>query len=84
MVNRAAELDTLFKSSLFDEENALLFKMTIMVPARGGTASQKVTYTYEGPDKHQDSPTRSKIIYRQVEGGVKKALITKQMNYLKI
>ncbi len=83
-MTEVVELDTLFKSSLFDEENALLFKMTIMVPARGGTAPQKVTYTYEGPDKHLDSPTRSKIIYRQVEGGVKKALITKQMNYLKI
>ncbi len=83
-MTEVVELDTIFKSSLFDEENALLFKLTIMVPPRGGTTPQKVTYTYEGPEKHLDSPTRDKIIYRQVEGGVKKALISKQMNYLKI
>ena len=78
------ELDTIFKSSLFDEENALLFKMTIMVPTRTGNAIQKVTYSYEGPEKHLDSPNREKIVYRQVDGGVKRPLITKQMKYLKI
>lgn len=83
-MTEVVELDTIFKPSLFDEENALLFKMSIMVPARGGTAPQKVTYTYEGPEKHLDNPNREKFIYREVEGGVKKALITKQMQYLKI
>lgn len=78
------ELDTIFKSSLFDEENALFFKMTIVVPSRGGNALQKITYSYEGPEKYDDSSSREKIIYRQVDGGVKKALITKQMDYLKI
>lgn len=78
------ELDTIFKSSIFDDENALLFKLTIMVPVRGGNSFEKVTYSYEGPEKHLDTDKRQKIIYRQVEGGVKKALITKQMNYLKI
>lgn len=83
-MTEVVELDTIFKSSLFDEENALLYKLTIMVPARGGNAMQKVTYTYEGPEKHLDSPSREKFVYREVEGGVKKALITKQMQYLKI
>lgn len=83
-MTEVVELDTIFKTSLFDDENALLYKLTIMVPARGGTASQRVTYSYEGPEKHLDSDKAQKIIYRQVEGGVKKALITRQMSYLKI
>lgn len=83
-MTQVLELDTIFKTSLFDEENALLFKLVIEVPARSGTGYQKVTYAYEGPDKHTDEKGRQKIVYRQVEGGVKKALITKQLNYLKI
>ncbi len=78
------ELDTIFKDSLFAEDNALLFKMTFTIPRRDGTGFERVTYSYEGPDKHVDSPGAQKIIYRQVDGGVKKALITKQMQYLKI
>lgn len=78
------ELDTIFKSSLFNEENALLFKLVIEIPSRTGNGYQNVTYSYEGPDKYVDTPSRQKVIYRQVDGGVKKALITKQLNYLKI
>lgn len=78
------ELDTIFKSSLFEDDNALLFKMTFTVPTRDGNAFERVTYSYEGPDKHADSPGAQKTVYRQVDGGIKKALITKQMQYLKI
>jgi prepilin-type N-terminal cleavage/methylation domain-containing protein len=78
------ELDTIFKSHLFHEENALLYKLVIRVPARKGAGYNLVTYSYEGPEKHLDTPDRKKIIYREVEGGVKKALVTKQLNYLKI
>ncbi|NCB37639.1 MAG: prepilin-type N-terminal cleavage/methylation domain-containing protein [Erysipelotrichia bacterium] len=84
-MTEVVELDTIFKSSLFEEENALLYKLTILVPRRGSDKIfEKVTYSYEGPEKHLDSDKAQKIIYRQVEGGVKKPLITKQMNYLKI
>ncbi|GAB4267825.1 MAG: hypothetical protein Kow0029_02630 [Candidatus Rifleibacteriota bacterium] len=78
------ELDTIFKSSLFDEENALMYKLVIEVPARSGSGYQKVTYSYEGPDKYAGDSREGKVIYRQIEGGVKKALITKQLNYLKV
>ncbi|MDN5278455.1 MAG: hypothetical protein PWR01_2420 [Clostridiales bacterium] len=83
-MTQVIELDTIFKSSLFNEENALLYKLVIEVPARKGGGYQKVTYSYEGPDKYTDSPNANKVIYRQIEGGVKKALITTQLNYLKI
>jgi type II secretory pathway pseudopilin PulG len=77
------ELDTIFKSSLFDEENALMYKIGMIVPKRDGSGFEKVTYTYEGPEKHHDG-SREKVISRQVEGGPKRELITKQMNYLKV
>lgn len=83
-MTEVVELDTIFKSHLFDEENALLYKLVIEVPSRTGGGFQKVTYSYEGPEKHIDSPTRKKFVYRQVEGGEKKALVTNQLNYLKI
>ncbi len=78
------ELDTVFRNNLFDEQNALAFKLVLEVPSKNGKSTQKVTYTYEGPELHIDSPNMQKVVYRQVDGGVKKALITKQMNYLKI
>ncbi len=78
------ELDTVFRNSLFDDQNALMYKLVIVVPTRDGKSTQEVTYTYEGPDLHVDTPNVTKVIYRQVQGGVKKALITKQMSYLKI
>jgi hypothetical protein len=77
------QLDTIFKSSLFDEENALLYKISMIVPKRDGSGFEKVTYTYDGPEKHRDG-SQEKIITRQVEGGAKRELITKQMNYLKV
>ena len=73
------ELDTIFKSSLFDEQNALMYKLVIVVPSRDGTSTKRVTYTYEGPELHQDDPNTQKFVYRQAEGEAKKALITTQM-----
>lgn len=78
------ELDTLFKNSLFDEQNALMYKLVVVVPSRDGKSTQRVTYTYEGDELYGEVPNVQKVIYRQVEGGVKKALITKQLNFLKI
>ena len=78
------ELDTVFRNTLFDDQNALMYKLVIVVPSRDGKSTQKVTYTYEGPELHVEDPKTQKVIYRQVEGGIKKALITKQMNYLKV
>lgn len=79
------ELDTIFKSSLFDEENALFYKLTIVVPTRDGNGFEKVTYTYDGPEKHRDGATpQAKTITRQVEGKPRRELITKQLNYLKV
>jgi prepilin-type N-terminal cleavage/methylation domain-containing protein len=76
------ELDCVYTPYLFDERYALLNKLTILVPAKTGNGTQKVTYRYEGPRDHVG--TNKKTIYREVEGGTKKALITKQMDYLKI
>lgn len=78
------ELDTLFKNDLFDEQNALMYKLVIVVPSRDGKSTQRVTYTYEGPEHHEENPNIQKVVYRQVEGGIKKALVTKQLSYLKI
>ena len=78
------ELDTVFKNTLFDEQNALMYKLVIIVPSRDGKSTQRVTYTYEGPELYNELPNTQKVLYRQVDGGVKKAIITKQMNYLKI
>ncbi len=83
-MTQVVEIDTTFKNSLFDEQNALMYKLVFEIPNRSGAGYRKVTYTYEGPDKHLDSKTQQKFIYRQVEGEVKKALISKQLNYLKI
>lgn len=77
------ELDTIFKSSLFDEENALFHKISMIIPKRDGSGFQKVTYSYNGPEKHHDG-TAVKTITRQAEDGAKRDLITRQMNYLKI
>lgn len=78
------ELDTIYKDSLFADDNALLYKMTILVPTRDGKNIQRVTYTYDGPEKHVDSPGASKVVSRQVDGGPRRELITKQMQYLKV
>ncbi|MBP5469977.1 MAG: prepilin-type N-terminal cleavage/methylation domain-containing protein [Candidatus Riflebacteria bacterium] len=78
------ELDTVFRNTLFDEQNALMYKLVIVVPSRDGKSTQKVTYTYEGPELHADMPNAQKFLYRQVDGGLKKALITKQLKYIKM
>ena len=78
------ELDTLFKDSLFDEQNALMYKLVIIVPSKDGNSIRRVTYSYEGNEQYLEVPNVQKIIYRQEEGSVKKALITKQLNFLKI
>ncbi len=78
------ELDTVYKNTLFDNQNALMYKLVIIVPSRDGRSTQRVTYTYEGTEMYAESPEVQKVVYRQVEGSVKKALITKQLNYLKI
>lgn len=78
------ELDTVYRSSLFDEKNALFYKLTIEVPSRHGEGFEKVTYSYEGPEEYKDEPNADKILYRQTDRGVKRALITKQLDYLKV
>lgn len=83
-MTKVVEIDTMFKPSLFDEENALMFKVVFEIPNRTGSGYHNVTYSYEGPEKYQDNPNRQKIIYRQVDGQMKRALISKQLNYLKI
>ncbi|PKL45569.1 MAG: hypothetical protein CVV41_00805 [Candidatus Riflebacteria bacterium HGW-Riflebacteria-1] len=82
-MTEVVELDTIFKSSLFDEENALLHKISMIIPKRDGSGFERVTYTYNGPEKHGDS-TDAKTVTRQVDGGTRRELITKQMNYLKV
>jgi prepilin-type N-terminal cleavage/methylation domain-containing protein len=77
------ELNCVYTGYLFDERYALLNKLTLLVPARTGNGTQRVTYTYEGPLEHRETGQK-KTIYREVEGGTKKALITKQMDYLKV
>ncbi len=83
-MTRLISLDTLFRDNLFDDENALFFSMEIEVPHRSGEGFTTVTWSYDGPAAHQDSPTREKYIYRQEKGGLKKAVITKQMGFLKV
>jgi prepilin-type N-terminal cleavage/methylation domain-containing protein len=83
-MTKVVEIDTVFKSSLFDESNALMYRFVIEVPSRTGAGLNRITYTYEGPDKYEEAQNKTKVIYRQVNGKVKKALITKQLNYLKI
>lgn len=78
------ELDTLFKNNLFDEQNALMYKFVIVVPSRDGKSTHRITYSYEGTELYADNPEIQKVIYRQVEGGVKKPLVTKQLSFLKI
>ena len=82
-MTEVVELDTIFKSSLFDEENALFYKVGMIIPKRDGNGFERVTYTYEGPEKHGEG-SQIKTITRQVDGGPKRQLITKQMNYLKV
>ncbi len=83
-MTRLVALDTVFKSNLYDEENALFFSMVLEVPDRQAGALTTVTYSYEGPSDYKDKPNSQKIIYRQEKGKVKKALISKQLNYIKI
>ncbi len=81
---KVEELDTIYKESLFDEQNALMYKLVLLIPSKTGNSTRKVTYTYEGPELHQDSSDMQKIVYRQVDGETRKALITTQLNYLKV
>jgi type II secretory pathway component PulJ len=83
-MTRLVALDTVFKDNLFHDHNALLHSMTLEVPTRDGKNLMTVTYTYEGPDNHADSATREKVVYRQEQGGVKRALVTNQLDYLKV
>jgi type II secretory pathway component PulJ len=83
-MTRLVALDTVFKDNLFHDHNALLYSMTLEIPTRDGKGLMTVTYTYDGPDNHADSATREKVVYRQEQGGVKRALVTNQLDYLKI
>ncbi len=83
-MTRVVSIDTVFKDSLFSEENALLFNLVIEVPRKDGNGFKTITYSYEGPEKHADVKGKDKIIYRQEEGNAKKPIITKQLNYLKV
>ena len=78
------ELDTVFASNLFDERYALFYKLTMLVPNKEGTGNKRVTYTFEGPQNYAEINGQTKAVYRQEEGGIKKALITKQLDYLKV
>ncbi|MBF0545451.1 MAG: hypothetical protein HQM08_13505 [Candidatus Riflebacteria bacterium] len=79
-------LDTVFKQNLFDKESGLFFSMELEVPDRSGKGEEFTTviYSYEGPRDYQETKGMSKIIYRQEKGQAKRALITKQMNFLKV
>ena len=83
-MTKVITIDTIFKSTLFDKQNALLYKLVIEIPKKEGSGFDTVTYSYEGPPKYVDDASKKKIIYRQVNGKIKKALITKQLNYLKV
>ncbi len=78
------ELNCIYASYLFDERYGLLNKLTIIVPSRTNpNTTDRVTYTYEGPKNHQETGQK-KVIYREVNGGDRKTLITKQLDYLKV
>ena len=83
-MTRLVTLDTVFKDDIFQDQNALFFTLVMEVPARDGNGMMTVTYTYEGPQTYQDDPSRPKVVYRQEEGQVRRPVITKQMNFLKV
>lgn len=83
-MTKLVSLDTVFRGNLFAEDNALFFSMTIEVPERVGDGMTTVTWSYEGPDRYKDIPGAQKTIYRQEKGKVKRAIVTKQLDYLKI
>jgi len=83
-MTKIVALDTVFKPYLFDEQNALFYKMTIEIPSDDGASTQRVTYTYEGPDSYDPTEGAVKRIYRETQSGGKKMLITKQLDYLKV
>lgn len=78
------ELDTIYRINLFDEENALLHKLVIQVPSKTGDGYRKVTYYYEGPELHQEDPREPKTLYREAEGEGRRAIITAQLDYIKV
>lgn len=81
---KVVELDTVFAQNLFDERYALFKKISMIVPNKEGTGLQKVTYSFEGPANFEDLPGKPKQIFREVEGSKKQALITKQLDYIKV
>ncbi len=84
-MTKLIELDTVFKDDLFNLENALFYSMTLEIPdRRAATGTTTVTYTYQGPKNYTQEGNIPKFIYRQEKGGERKALITRQMSYLKV
>jgi prepilin-type N-terminal cleavage/methylation domain-containing protein len=83
-MTRLVSLDTTFKSTLFDEENARFYNMVLEIPNRAGDGITTVTYSYEGPPNYHELPNTSRVVYRQEEGRIKQALLTKQLKFLKI
>ncbi|HNW36295.1 MAG TPA: prepilin-type N-terminal cleavage/methylation domain-containing protein [Candidatus Ozemobacteraceae bacterium] len=83
-MTKLVSLDTVLRDDLFAEDNALFFTMTIEVPQRIGDGTTTVTWSYEGPSQYKDLPGAQKIIYRQEKGKIKRAIVTKQLDYLKV
>jgi len=83
-MTKLVSLDTVFRDTLFAEDNALFFSMTLEVPRRVGSGTTTVTWSYEGPNQYKDLPGAEKIIYRQEKGMIKRAIVTKQLDYLKV
>lgn len=83
-MTRLISLDTIFKDNLFHDQNALFYSLEIEIPQKDGKGYTTVTWSYEGPKDYKDSLTMPKVIYRQEKGGIKRAIITKQLNYLKV
>lgn len=84
-MTRLVELDTVFKEDLFNPENAYFYSMTLEIPDRkAATGTTTVVYSYQGPKNYSPEQNVPKFIYRQEKGGERKALITRQMNFLKI
>jgi len=83
-MTKLVSLDTVLRDNLFAEDNALFFSMTLEVPQRVGDGTTTVTWSYEGSDHYKDLPGSQKIIYRQEKGKIKRAIVTRQLDYLKI
>jgi len=84
-MTRIINLDTAFRNSLFDEENALLYSLVLEIPDAKGTGYTTVTYTYEGTKGYKENDKNTKkIIYRQEKENIKKPIITSQLKYLKV